>query len=54
MTALTWADWQRAPEEYRHIGRDGKPYVLCMDPETGATVLAPVTERTEEERHDDS
>ena len=52
---LTLAEWQRVPEEYRHVGKDGNPYVLCMDPKTGQTVLTPVAERvnsTEPKRDD--
>lgn len=42
LDVLTRKAWDALPRDYRCRDREGRPYRLRHEPETGATVLVPV------------
>lgn len=42
MRTMTAVQWRHVPDVYKSV-IDGQKYILIIDPETGGTVLAPVT-----------
>lgn len=42
LEVMTRKAWEALPEAHRYRDREGRPYRLRLEPETGATVLVPV------------